>query len=213
MKWGSKKRMNSDKILNIILLRHGETVYNKEKRLQSPKDSLTEFGKKQILDLQKALDKFDFNAIISSDEKRAIESAEIISQAANKDFKKIPLIREKSSGDFSDKLVSEVDWSLVKGSFLEKKIPGGESVREVMIRALEFLQILNEFKQGETILVVSHGTFLRILFCLVFNKDIQEYLLNYEFPNASYIIISRLESGKWILSESSLSKKAEVSHG
>ncbi|MEK6893534.1 MAG: histidine phosphatase family protein, partial [Nanoarchaeota archaeon] len=66
--------MNSDKILNIILLRHGETVYNKEKRLQSPKDSLTEFGKKQILDLQKALDKFDFNAIISSDEKRAIES-------------------------------------------------------------------------------------------------------------------------------------------
>jgi broad specificity phosphatase PhoE len=204
--------MNSDK-LNIVLLRHGETVYNKEKRLQSPKDSLTEFGKKQILDLQKELDKFKFSAIISSDEKRAVESAEIISQTVNKDFKKTSLIREKSSGDFSDKLVSEVDWSLVKGCFLEKKIPGGESIREVMIRALEFLQILNEFKQGETILVVSHGTFLRVLFCLVFNKDIQEYLLNYDFPNASYIILSRLESGKWILSESALCKKEGASYG
>lgn len=199
--------MNLDKILKIVLLRHGETIYNREKRLQSPKDSLTERGKEQILKLKKKLDKFNFDEIISSDEKRAIESTEIISQWINKDFKKMPLIREKSSGDFSDRLFSEVDWSLVKGSFLEKKIPGGESVKDVIIRASKFFKILNEFKQGETVLVVSHGTFLRILFCLIFNEDIQECLLNYEFPNSSYIVISRSESGEWYIEELPLVKK------
>jgi len=205
--------MNLDNILRVILLRHGETVYNKEKRLQSPKDSLTDEGKEQILRLQKKLKKFNFDEIISSDEKRAIESTEIISHWLNKDFKKMHLIREKSSGDFSDKLVSEVDWSLVKGSFLERKIPGGESVRDVIIRASEFLKILNEFKQGKTILVVSHGTFFRVLFCLIFNKDIQEYLLNYEFPNSSYIVISRSELDKWTIEESPLIKKEDNKYG
>ena len=199
--------MNSDKYLRIVLLRHGETNYNIEKKLQSPKDSLTDKGKEQILKLQDGLNRFNFDEMISSDEKRAVESAEIISQTMNKNFKKNSLIREKSSGVFSDKLVDEIDWSSVQGSFLEKKIPEGDSIRDVMIRASEFFKILNEFKQGETVLVISHGTFLRVLFCLIFNKDVQEYLLNYEFPNASYIIISRSESGQWILEESSLIKR------
>lgn len=205
--------MNSDKNLKIILLRHGETVYNEEKRLQSPRDSLTKKGKEQIFKLKEELDKFIFDEIISSDEKRAIESAEIISSWSKKEFKTISLIREKSSGDFSDKLVSEVDWSLVNGSFLDKKIPGGDSVQDVLIRASDFFKILNQFEQGKNILVVSHGTFLRILFCLIFNKDIKEYLLDYEFPNSSYIIISRSESGKWFLEESSLIKKEDNKNG
>ena len=207
MKRGLKKQMNLDKDLKVILLRHGETIYNKEKRLQSPKDSLTEEGKEQIFRLKENLTKFDFDEIISSDEKRAVESAEIISGWLKKEFKKIDLIREKSSGDFSDKLVSEVDWSLVSGSFLSKKIPGGDSVQDVIIRASDFFKMLNQFEQGKKILVISHGTFLRVLFCLILNKDIKEYLLDYEFPNSSYIILSRSESGQWILEESPLIKK------
>lgn len=202
-----EKQMNSDKELKIILLRHGETIYNKEKRLQSGKDSLTEEGKNQISSLRNKLERFEFDEIISSDEKRAIESAEIISSWKNNQFIKNSLIREKSSGEFSDKLVSEVDWSLVRGSFLEKKIPGGESVKDVMLRATEFYKFLNGIEQGKTILIISHGTFLRVLFCLIFNQDIEDYLLNYEFPNASYIVIKRNESGKWSLEESSISKK------
>ncbi len=208
-----KKQMNSDKKLRIVLLRHGETIYNKEKRLQSPKDSLTETGKAQILALKGKLIPFNFDEIISSDEKRAVESAEILSSLSKKELKKMVLIREKSSGDFSDKLVNEVDWSIVKGSFFDKKIPGGDSVNDVIIRASEFFKILNGFEQGRTILIVSHGTFLRVLFCLIFNKDIQEYLLNYEFPNSSYITISRSEFGKWDLEESSLIKKEDNKNG
>lgn len=205
--------MNLDKKLRIVLLRHGETLYNREKRLQSPKDSLTETGKAQIHGLREKLANLNFDEIISSDEKRAIESAEIISSWSKKSFKMTDLIREKSSGDFSDRLVSEVDWFKVKGSFLDKKIPNGDSINDVIVRALDFFKILNNFKQGETVLVVSHGTFLRVLFCLILNEDIQEYLLDYEFPNASCIVLSRSDSGKWSLEESSLIKKKENKNG
>lgn len=209
MKRGLKKQMNSDKTLKIILLRHGKTVYNKEGRLQSEKDSLTDDGKKQILDIRKKLKKVKITKIISSDEKRATESAEIISSFLKKEINKMRIIREKESGDFSGKLIKEVDWSLVKGNFLNKKIPNGESIKEVIKRAHSFLGFLNSHNQGEKILVISHGTFLRILFCLVFNKSIKEYLLNYNFPNASFIVISRMGNGKWILEESSLINKSK----
>ncbi len=200
--------MNSDnKPLSIVLLRHGETVYNEQKRLQSGKDSLNEKGKKQIEDVTKELIKFNFDKIISSDEKRAIESSEIISKTIGKNFEQTPLIREKSSGDFSDKLVNEVDWSTIKGTFLGKKIPNGESVQELMVRATDFFKGINKFKQGETILIVSHGTFLRVLIGIIFNQDIEDLLLNQEFPNASYLIIERNEKGKWYLSKSSLVRK------
>jgi len=205
--------MNSDNKLRIVLLRHGETVYNVEKRLQSPKDSLNGKGRKQILALRGQLSNFKFDRIISSDEKRAVESAEIISECTGLGFNSISLIREKSSGEFSDRLVSEVDWSLVKGNFMDKKIPGGDSVKDVLLRAIEFFKMLNNMPRGENVLVVSHGTFLRVLFCLIFNKDIQEYLLNYEFPNASYIVISRNEKGVWQLENSSLIVKEKNNNG
>lgn len=205
--------MNLDKKLKIILLRHGQTVYNIQKRLQSPKDSLTEEGKKEIVGLIDRLRDFNFDRIISSDERRAVESAEIISDKLNLTFETTELIREKSSGDFSDKLVNEVDWSIVTGSFLDKKIPRGDSVRDVMVRASEFFRDLNKIEQGNNILVISHGTFLRILYCIIFNKNIEEYLLDYEFPNSSYIEINRTDDGKWHLEYSPLLKKEKKKDG
>lgn len=199
--------MNLDNQLRVVLLRHGETVYNIEKRLQSPKDRLTDFGKKQIELLYEDLSKFNFSKIISSDETRAIETADILSKKLGLKFKPTPLIREKNNGIFSNMLVSEVDWSKIKGNFLDKKIPGGESVREVSLRAEEFVKELNTSPQGETILVISHGTFIRILFCLIFKKDIENYLLNYDMPNGSYSVIIRSKDGKWFLEKSSLFKK------
>ncbi len=199
--------MNRDNKLRVVFVRHGESKYNIEKRLQGPQDTLTEEGKKQIEKLCKELAKYNFTEMITSNEKRAVESAEIISNFLNLEFQSTALICEKGSGDFSDKLVKDVNWNLVSGTFLDKKIPNGDSVRDVMIRAIEFFRDLNRFPQGKEILVMSHGTFLRILFCLIFNKNIEEYLLDYEFPNAGILIISRNEKGRWEVENSDIRRK------
>lgn len=199
--------MNQDNKLRVVLIRHGKTVYNIEKRLQGPKDRLTEEGKEQIRRLNSFLETWNFDRFISSDETRAIESSKIISEIIKKDFEKTSLIREKSSGNFSDKLIDEVDWTNVSGSFLDKKIPNGESTRDVVSRALEFFKKLNEIPQGKDILVVSHGTFLRILISLITNASIQDYLLNQTFPNTGIVILSRDNSGKWSIEKSDITRK------
>lgn len=199
--------MNQDNKLRITLIRHGKTVYNVEKRLQSPKDKLTEEGKDQIRMLKSFFETCKFDKFISSDEIRALETSEIISKFIGMDFEKTELIREKSSGDFSDKLVSEVDWTTVYGSFLEKKIPNGESVKDTMVRSLEFFKQINESPQGKDILVISHGTFLRVLISLVINENVQDYLLNHIYPNVGIVILSRDEFGKWSIEKSDIIKK------
>jgi len=199
--------MNSDKVLRIIFVRHGQTKSNLEKRLQYLEDPLTDKGKEQAKNLKEVLKKYVIDEIICSDEKRAIETAKIINNELDLEVDKIPLIREKSSGDFSKKLVSEVDWSIVTGDFLNKKIPGGESVLDVIKRSLDFIKVLNNKKRGKNILVVSHGTFLRILYSIMFNKSPKDLLLNCEFPNAMPIIVSMDDGGKWHLEESSIKRK------
>lgn len=202
--------MSLDKKLKIVLLRHGETVCNLQKRLQDDEDMLTENGKKQIASLNPFLASFKFDMCLSSNERRAIESAEIISSALGLNFQTSALIKEKCCGDFSGKLVSEVDWKIVGGGFFDKKIPGGESINDVIARARVFLNQINNLKQGESVLILSHGTFIRVLFCLIFERDIQEYILHYELPNASYIVLSRDSENRWQLEENNLVRKGDV---
>ena len=206
MKGGLKKQMHSDNLLRVVLFRHGETKYNLEKDFRAKRffNRRWRYSSKNSLNLLKS---FNFDRILSSDELRAVQSAEIVSNDLGVPFEQSSLIREKSSGDFSDKLVKEVDWSIVTGTFLEKKIPNGESIKDVMCRAIRFFELLNRFNQNETILIVSHGTFLRILFSLILNKDVQEIVLNHEFPNATHIVLVRSESGVWNLEFNSLIKE------
>lgn len=198
--------MKIDKSTRFIMVRHGETVYNTQKKLQSPKDSLTYRGKSQMAELAKELDSFNITHIISSDETRTVESAEIISKIISVPFIRDSLIREKSSGDFSDKFVKDINWSQIKGDFFNKKIPNGESINDVTKRARIFLDKLKHFNNGETVLIISHGSFIRIIFCLITGKNIEEILLNYELLNANMIII--LYSGeKWVIEKSDIIKK------
>ena len=198
--------MKINKPTRFIMVRHGETVYNTEKRLQSPKDRLTDKGKSQIVELAKELTSFNINHFISSDETRTVESAEIISKIISVLFVKDRLIREKSSGDFSDKFVKDIDWSQIKGDFFTKKIPNGESVNDVIKRARIFLNKLKYFNNGENVLIISHGSFIRIMFCLITGENIEEILLNYELPNAKIIIIS-YSGEKWVIERSDIIKK------
>lgn len=198
--------MNTDNLTRFIMVRHGETVYNTEKRLQSPKDRLTDKGKSQMVELAKELISFNINRFISSDETRTVESAEIISKIINVPFVEDSLIREKSSGNFSDEFVKDIDWSQIKGDFFTKKVSNGESVNDIIKRARIFLDKLKYFNNGETVLIISHGSFIRIIFSLITGKNIEEILLNYELPNARMIIIS-YSGEKWVIERSDIIKK------
>lgn len=65
--------------INFYILRHGETVYNTEKRMQGWSDSpLTEKGEKKASQLGESLKNFRFDAVFTSDLGRAVKTSELV---------------------------------------------------------------------------------------------------------------------------------------
>ena len=85
--------------MNIYVVRHGQTDWNKENKLQGNTDiELNDNGRKQALDLKGELKNIDYDIIISSPLKRAIQTAELINN--NKPIIIEDNLRERSFGDF-----------------------------------------------------------------------------------------------------------------
>ncbi len=182
--------------MEILLIRHGESEGNLLKKVQTNLEPLTSKGKEQVKELRNKVK--NVNAVFSSDLLRCVQTTELL-------FKnKIPVfyteeLREKSNGTFEGKLVSEVDWTSVKGDFETKKAPGGESLRDVKCRAERFLESLKQLKYKK-VAVVSHATFLRVLFSILLNESIEEVIMSIELPSCS---VSRLEfnNSKFLIKE------------
>lgn len=157
---------------NIYLLRHGETVWNTEQRLQGRLDSpLTQKGQKQAAEngeKLRSLIQRDEIKVISSPLGRTFETAKIIASKIEIDPESIEVderLKELSYGDWEGMTKADIrcnDISRYKSRIKDRwnvPPPGGESYQDVAKRLDSWL---NELK-GETIIAVSHGCAGRIL--------------------------------------------------
>ena len=147
-------------IHQILLIRHGQTDANLHHIVQGQSDtSLNETGRRQAKKVAMELKEYKANLIISSDLKRAKETAYIISKEC-----KIPIIfderlREMNLGMWEGKSFEEV-MNQPSSEIWEKtpskwKIEGSETLKEVQERMVSAIQEFSE-KYGD-IIVVSHG--------------------------------------------------------
>jgi len=154
----------------VYLIRHGETLWNKEKRLQGQLDSpLTHAGIKQATVLAGRLSSVRYNAVYSSDLERARHTAKIITLGSN------PVavtfddrIRERHFGCFQG-----LTWEEITKKFPEEAakelsgnpmnlVPGGESKQQLLSRARAFFEDIALRHTNQTILVISHGGILNV---------------------------------------------------
>ncbi|MCK5762727.1 MAG: histidine phosphatase family protein, partial [Clostridiales bacterium] len=71
--------------MKLYFIRHGETDYNKENRLQGGLDTkLNDIGKEQALKASEEIVDLEIDVIISSPQRRAVDTAEIIASKLNK---------------------------------------------------------------------------------------------------------------------------------
>ncbi|MGB9813397.1 MAG: histidine phosphatase family protein [Thermovenabulum sp.] len=149
----------------IFLVRHGETLWNKESRYQGQLDiPLSDVGRIQALKLAKRFSRENISAIFSSDLSRAYETARIINIFHNKTIIKTPNLRElcfgKWEGKTYEELVGEVgdeyiNW--LKNPFYLKP-PEGESLADLISRITSvFYDILKTYNEDENIILVTHG--------------------------------------------------------
>ena len=157
-------------MLQVYLVRHGETVWNAARRIQGQSDSaLTEKGEQQARQVGERARTLGITHVISSDLGRTRRTAEIIADACGCSVKLDPRLRELNMGVLEQRPIDslseeEEGWrrTLVNGT-VNGRIPEGESMAELAERMQQALNACLELPPGSRPLLVSHGMALGVL--------------------------------------------------
>jgi broad specificity phosphatase PhoE len=187
-------------MLRLILVRHGQTDANLHHCLQGQSDGLLNAtGRQQVEALGRHLKDFSIHQIISSPLRRAQDTAAAIARYHGLDIKTSILVKEWNCG-LLDGVAAEVFRKKLKefdGPLSSFRPEEGETLLEVRGRAAEFLKELTANDQGQTVVVCTHGDFMRALLSLLQQVDVEQ-TADIFFENASYSILE-LENGRWNL--------------
>lgn len=159
-----------NKMTTIYLVRHAQTEWNTQDKLQGHLDSpLTKSGKKAARLLGEKFKNINFDMIFSSDLLRAQRTAEIIVLEKKLAVQTTELLRERNYGEYDgkpaksietvNKMVSKLNAAKRYSYKHSEKL---ESDKEVVDRIIPFLREVSIANPGKTILIVSHGTSIRL---------------------------------------------------
>jgi len=157
-------------MLQVYLVRHGETQWNAERRIQGQSDSpLTAKGEQQAWQVGERAKMLGITHIIASDLGRTRRTAEIIAQACGCELTFDSRLRELDMGVLEQRHIEslteeEEGWrrQLVNGT-ADGRIPDGESMQELSDRMHASLATCLDLPEGSRPLVVSHGMALGCL--------------------------------------------------
>jgi probable phosphoglycerate mutase len=146
-------------VTTILLARHGETDWNRERRLQGSSDTeLNELGRSQARELAATLADVDLTAVYSSDLRRARETAEIVAASKGLTVHVDRDLRERSFGRWEGLTRAEI-----AERFPDLEQHDGESDAEVHRRVLAAVHRIADAHPGARVLLVSHGSALNTL--------------------------------------------------
>ena len=160
----------------ILAIRHGETAWNVDTRLQGHLDiPLNEVGLRQAQHLAQALlQRETIDAIYASDLSRAHTTAQAIAQALGLTVKMHPGLRERHFGAFQGRTYAEIETELPEHAWhWRKRTPdwtppeGGESLIALRERIVATVDELAAQHPGQQIVMVAHGGVMDILYLLV----------------------------------------------
>ena len=168
--------------MNLILVRHGETEWNKLGLCQGVSDiGLSEEGKRQADVLGISLKHVDIDYIYSSDLKRAYDTAAAIAKYQNIEVIIDPGFREMDQGEFEGLPFTQLreshsellqSWRNNPANF---RIPRGETLQEVQDRAYESVNRIINKHFNKSVLVVSHNFTIITLLCKFRGKSLKDF--------------------------------------
>ncbi|MDO8639688.1 MAG: histidine phosphatase family protein [bacterium] len=181
----------------IVLVRHGQTTWNKEHRFQGQTDvPLSEEGIRQAELLAKKIKDFKITKVCTSKLKRAYHTAEILTENLNLAIEKIKDFNERNYGECEGKLWNDIKdiYKENMEEFFEKTPKGGESQINFRKRVIAtFNKIIGQYK-GEKVLMVCHGGVINILVHHLSNAP-EEKLVGKRYPNTC-VSIFHIEEDK-----------------
>jgi probable phosphoglycerate mutase len=162
---------------DILLIRHGETAWNAERRLQGHLDiPLNDEGERQAALLADALALEPIDLLVASDLRRARQTAQAVADVRGLPLAIEPGLRERGYGGFEGLLYSEIEqrfpreFAAWQARDVEAQLPPGrnvgESFRAFFDRATAAILALAAAHPGRTIALVAHGGVLECAYRL-----------------------------------------------
>jgi len=189
---------------SLYLVRHGETEYNRRGIVQGGgiDSSLNDTGRQQAEKLAQRLHSVSFDAVYASTMRRAKQTADILAdphEPVRREF--LDDLQEMSWGVYEgahpsserDEALGAVkrDW---RSGVFDRAVEGGESALEVQERANRAIRHLLSEEEGRTVLVVTHGRYLRVLLASVLDDYGLEHM--HEFGHANTCVNQLLHTGE-----------------
>ena len=168
-------------MLELILVRHGETDWNRELRFQGQIDvGLNATGREQARRLADRLVQEGLSSeLVSSDLMRARQTAEPAARRLHTPVQADAALREQAFGVIDGLSVPEIQarhpdiWPRWKAFDPDYAPPGGESLRQFHARVIAALQALRDRHAGRTLVVVTHGGVLDMVWRTATGQSLQ----------------------------------------
>jgi len=164
----------------IIAIRHGETTWNVDTRIQGHLNiPLNDTGRRQAHRMALALRDDPITAIYASDLARAWETAQYLGRALRVEVTREEGLRERGFGEFEGKTYAEIEALLPEQSMRWRQRdphfapPGGESLLALRHRVVAAAEQLAARHPGELIALVGHGGVMDVLYRAATGQEIQ----------------------------------------
>jgi broad specificity phosphatase PhoE len=187
-------------MLTAYLVRHGQTAFNAEGRIQGWLDvPLDDVGQIQAECLARRFSEQSVQAIYSSPLVRAADTARVIAQACRLELVLDERLREYHMGDWTGLTAEEIRMAMPTTPLddLEATIPNGESAQHMRERVAAFLRDLIARHDGEAVVLVSHGGTLGAMVGAMLGLPVMRRH-PFAFGNAS-LTEADYERGRWRL--------------
>jgi len=206
-------------MINFVLLRHGETNWNHERRFQGSLDSpLTAKGKKRIKNFVKELKLYQPEHIFSSTLNRCKESANLIAKPLKKRLKMDKRLNELAFGEWegrtADELIKAKDSAYCKWYKGQTVTPkGGESITSLEKRIGSFINHCRKNYDDQKILIVTHGGSIRMFLKILLQLNRKQMFYFRIDPGTMTVIGDYAKTRQLIQINSTHPKKGIIPHG
>lgn len=203
-------------MLQLYFIRHGETEWNVEQRLQGRLNSnLTENGVRDALLLGNRFKDTSFDAVYVSPSKRTVDTAKLVLGERTVPFKTDERLMEIDLGDWEGRTIDEIKAMDPERYHLYQNHPSqfvgtGECFADVRSRLEAVLNELENVYESGKLLIVTHGVVIKVLQAICKNNSL-DLVWEPPFIEGTSLTMVKIEAGKReLLLEGDISHKEGV---
>lgn len=186
----------------LHLIRHGETDWNAEGRIQGQMESvLSELGQHQARELQKNLQNYAFDRVFCSSSTRARQTAELALAHLDQPFTYLDTLKEIYLARWEGYLYSDIeaDDPVALNAFRNSPdsfdVEGAETFFDLQNRALGAVKEIIDQHRGQELVIVSHGAWIKSVLCHYEGRPLSNFWAPPRMHNCCHSIIEIAADG------------------